>query len=280
MPALPHSPRDRWRRVRSAAVAVLVLAVTAAPVLASPLDNPTDAKALDHLRLGNRHLDLEHYDEAIEEYEAGALAEPVPIFWLNIGLAHRKAGRYADAARAYRTFLAKISDASDAAEIRAQVEEIIRAMDDAANKPPTQAEPLASVGTTEQEPSPEPREPRSEPVSRLTTGRKISLFLGGSGLVALGAGVVFGIRSRGYEDDAALLCPAATCDDADRANELLQDADDAGRTANVAYVAGGIAVAGAAALWFLMGPEPSSSTVVAGPYVSPASAGVQLTARF
>lgn len=274
------SQHSRPHRYGIVLVATL-LALLSEPVSAGPLDNPTHVKALDHLRLGNRHLDLEHYDEAISEYEAGALIEPVPIFWLNIGLAHRKAGRYAEAARAYRTFLSKIAEEPDAEQIRTQVEDIIRAMEDAANKPPTEAEPTATdepAGTLPSQPT-EPG-PADEPVSRLTTGRKISLFVGGAGLVALGTGVAFGIRSRGYEDDAALLCPNPTCDDADRANELLQDADSAASHANVAYVAGGIAVAGAVALWFLTGPETSTSTVVAAPYVSPASAGVQLIARF
>lgn len=275
-------PTRGWlRHGGPAALAAILIATSAAPAAASPLDNPADTKALDHLRLGNRHLDLEHYDEAIEQYEAGALIEPAPIFWLNIGLAHRKAGRYAEAARAYRTFLSKIADEPDAEQIRTQVEDIIRAMEDAANKPPTEAEPTATDGPSGTQPA-QPTEPgpADEPVSRLTTGRKISFFVGGAGLVALGTGVAFGIRSRGYEDDAALLCPNPTCDDADRANELLQDADSAASHANIAYVAGGIAVAGAVALWFLTGPETSTSTVVAAPYVSPASAGVQLIARF
>ena len=257
---------------------VLLVAWFAAIAQAGPLDNPADRKALDHLRLGNRHLDLEHYDEAIGEYEAGALVEPAPIFWLNIGLAHRKAGRYADAARAYRTFLSKIGDEPDAAEIRTQVEEIIRAMEDAANKPPTEAEPTAPGDASEPQPQAPPRDP--EPVSRLTTGRKVSLFLGGGGLIALGARAVFGIRSSGYEDDAASLCPMTACADAERANELLQDADDAARNANIAYAVGGVAIAGAAALWFLTGPERSTSTVSAGPLVSPAMAGVQVIGRF
>lgn len=277
-PVIATRIRSLVRPWISALCALVVVAALATTSYAGPLDNPTDPKALDHLRLGNRHLDLEHYDQAIEEYEAGALIEPVPIFWLNIGIAHRKADRYADAARAFRTFLSKIANEPDAAEIRTQVEDIIKAMEDAASKPPTDTVPVAEAGPMQ--PLPQPQPGPAEPVSRLTTGRKISLFLGGGGVVALGAGVVFGIRSRGYEDDARTLCPTTACADADRANELLQDADNAASNANVAYVVGGAAVVGAAALWFLMSPEETSSTVVAAPYVSPASAGVQLIARF
>ena len=259
-------------------VSILVVVLVASLVAsahAGPLDNPANPTALDHLRLGNRHLDLEHYDEAIQEYEAGALIEPVPIFWLNIGLAHRKAGRYGDAARAYRTFLAKLGDAADTAEIRAQVEEIISAMEDAATKPPTQAEPVKRDAAVA--PSSEPPTHESGPVSRLTTGRKVSLFVGGGGVLALGAGLVFAIRSSGYEDDAARLCPMTTCAEADRANALLDDAEGAARNANVSYVVGGVAIAGAAALWCLAGPERSTSV---GPLVSPTATGVQVTGRF
>jgi tetratricopeptide (TPR) repeat protein len=264
-------------------VAVLVLAVTAAPVLASPLDNPTDAKALDHLRLGNRHLDLEHYDEAIEEYEAGALAEPVPIFWLNIGLAHRKAGRYADAVRAYRTFLSKIGDEPDAAEIRAQVEEIIRAMEDAASKPPTEVEPVTETTGTGRGPAvpDDPPAQTGESVSVLTRGRKISLLVGGGGLLAVGAGVVFGLRSSDYEADANALCPDPACADAGRANDLLDRGETYATYANVAYATGAVLALGAAALWFASSPgQRARGQISVTPSLAPDHAGVLVNARF
>jgi hypothetical protein len=97
---------------------------------------------------------------------------------------------------------------------------------------------------------PPPRNP--EPASLLTTGRKASLSWGGG--VALGTGVVFEIRSNGYEDDDGTVCPMTGCADSEPANELLQ----AGRDANVGSVAGGGANTGAAALWFHPGPERPS----------------------
>ena len=275
--------RVRRRRRGAAALAAILLLGSAAPGTASPLDNPTDARALDHLRLGNRHLDLEHYDEAIDEYEAGALVEPVPIFWLNIGLAHRKAGRYADAARAYRTFLSKIADDPDAAEIRAQVDEIIRAMDDAANKPPTEAEPIADATEPERGAAPTvvPAARTEKSVSRLTSGRKISLALGGGALLAAGAGVAFGLRSSDYEADADELCPETACAEAGRANDLLDRGQTYATYANVAYATSAVLAVGAAALWFVSSPEDRIQGEVAViPSLSADHAGVLVNARF
>lgn len=279
-----HCPTpSRRRRGRAVVLAAILLVASAAPAEASPLDNPTDAKALDHLRLGNRHLDLEHYDEAIDEYEAGALVEPVPIFWLNIGLAHRKAGRYADAARAYRTFLSKIGDEPDAAEIRAQVEEIIQAMEDAASKPPTEAEPITETTAAGQEPavSDDPSEQTKESVSVLTRGRKISLGIGGGGLLAVGAGVVLGVRSSDYEADANALCPATACAEAGRANDLLDRGQTYATYANVAYATGAMLAVGAVVLWVASSPERRSRAEISvTPSLSPDHAGVLVHARF
>lgn len=247
-------------RVRAlSAIALLIVTMSFRPTAADPLAEPTNAEALAHLKKGNRHLDLaeavtgdaavDHYDQAIKEYEAGALLDPLPIFWLNIGLAHRKAGRYGDAARAYRAFLGKIADDPEGADLRGQVEQIIKEMEDAANQPPTRPAPFDKDDDDD-----DPDE--KETPSPFTTKRKIAVGLGAVGVVAIGAGVAFGVRAESLEDDAASLCPDANCGaNADEANRLVERAESSALYANVAYAVGAAAIVGGVILWWQGAPS-------------------------
>lgn len=259
-------------RHRSLILSIALVATSPVQASADPLANPVDPAALDKLKQGNRHLDLEHYDEAIAAYEAGALIEPAPIFWLNIGLAHRKAERFAEAARAYRTFLIKTQGDPSSAEVRAQVEEIVRAMEEAATKPPTEPAPVANESA--------PLEPaRAE--SAFTTSRKIGVGFGVVGVASVGVGLAFGVQSQNLEDDAATLCPMTVCADADAANALRERARARATYANVALGVGAAAAIGAAVLWLVGGPdEDQPSRVAVVPHVVPGEVGALIEGRF
>lgn len=265
--------------MRAIAVCLAVsMIVGVARASAEPLRNPADARALEHLKLGNRHLDLERYDDAIEQYEAGALIDPVPVFWLNIGLAHRKAGRHEDAVRAYRTFVMKIADDPAGAELRVQVEEIIRAIEDAASKPPTEPGPaLDPPPAVTAEPTP-PRDAPTPPRG-LSARRKAAIVVGVGGIVALGAGAGLGLRAKGFEDDAATLCPMTACARADEADALIERAETSATYANVAFGVGAVALVGAAVLWFT-GQPGDEPRVTLSPQVSGTLAGVNVALRF
>lgn len=269
-------------RVRTlTSITLLIITAAIRPAAADPLAEPTNAEALAHLKKGNRHLDLgeavtgaeaiEHYDQAIEEYEAGALLDPMPIFWLNIGLAHRKAGRYGDAARAYRAFLGKIADDPEGADLRGQVEQIIKEMEDAASQPPTRPAPFD-----------EDDEPQQDRPPRFTTKRKIAVGLGALGVVAIGTGVAFGVRAGNLEDDAAALCPDVNCGaNADEANRLVDRAESSALYANIAYAVGTAAVVSGVVLWWRGAPsEEDTEGVAIVPALSPTSAGVDVWMRF
>jgi tetratricopeptide (TPR) repeat protein len=250
-------------------VVLVLLAAIVGAAAADPLADPTDPAALEHLKQGNRHLDLDHYDEAIKEFEAGALVEPAPIFWLNIGIAHQNAGRHTAAARAYRTLLAKIGDDPEAADLRDQVEEVIQAMEDAASR------------TTDPAPAPivTGRDQPQRPASTFTTRRKIGLGLGIGGLVAVGAGVAFGLRAKKLEGDAADLCPEVACDRPAEANTLLERGQTNARYANIAYGLGAAAVVSAVVLWFTGAPidQQANGTAVV---LSGTFNGIMVSTRF
>src|ERR1041384_1339104 len=70
-----------------------------------PLARPTKHEAREHLDRGNKLYNLRSFDEAIVEFKAGAIIEPVPVFDYNLGQAYRQLGKYQDALWHYDRFL-------------------------------------------------------------------------------------------------------------------------------------------------------------------------------
>jgi tetratricopeptide (TPR) repeat protein len=252
-------------------LALLMVAGLVAPAAADPLALPKDPQALEHLKLGNRQLDLGRLDEAITEYEAGALRDPMPVFWLNIGLAHWKAGRHAPALDAYRTFLLKIADEPDAEELRAEVEEVIRKIEEDARRDPEPHPDVDGAGIVAVQP---------ESPSTFTKRRKVAIGIAGVGVIAVAAGGVLGFQSRDLRREAATICPAMVCNEADRANEIRDRAKTRALQANVALGLGVIAVGTAAVLWVTGAPGGRSETPRVGPAVAPGFAGIRAMGRF
>jgi tetratricopeptide (TPR) repeat protein len=84
----------------------------------------------------NRGMNLyavEHWDEAIAEFEAGFLKKPLPAFLFNIANAHREAHRPDKAIRYFQQYL----DLSPGASDRAEVEQQIAKLRGAQAPPPT-----------------------------------------------------------------------------------------------------------------------------------------------
>lgn len=209
-------------------VALVALHATAGVARAEPADAlPQDEQALEQLRLGNRAYDLGKWDDAIAHYEQGAMIEAVPQFFHNLGLAQRMAGRHDKAIAAYRVFLDKIADDPNATKIAAEIELIIKDLENATTRPPT--EPLDVVESPSETPSPR---------RMWTARRRLAIGVGAVGLASLGAGVAFGLRADGFEDDAARLCPMISCEQAPEANALLERGQRNALDANLAYGAG------------------------------------------
>lgn len=96
------------------------------------------------------------------------------------------------------------------------------------------------------------------PASTGSTQRTLGIIIGGAGIVGLGVGTVFGLRSMSKHDDDLKYCdPNSSCD-ATGVN-LRNEARDAGNISTVAFIAGGVLFAGGVAL-YLTAPRSSSST--------------------
>ncbi len=141
--------------------------------------------------------------------------------------------------------------------------------------------PVVSVTAGPSTPSAEADAPGPTAPGRFTTLRKVGVGAAVVGLVAAGGGVVFAMKSSDLRGQADEICPTAACGDP-RGVSLNEDAKSAALTANLLFVAGGVAVAGAVACWFLGAPDSSgaSDQVSARPVVAPGSFGFAVSGRF
>ena len=106
--------------------------------------------------------------------------------------------------------------------------------------------------------------------------RTLAFIAGGLGVAAVGVGSVFGILSINKHSESDRVCPMMSqCPRA--AVRAMDDAIVFGNVSTVAFIVGGVAIAGAAVLWFTAGSgeEPSSTPEVG---VGPGS--LQLRAAF
>jgi serine/threonine-protein kinase len=116
----------------------------------------------------------------------------------------------------------------------------------------------------DQAPAPEKtpvERPSAQRASSGSTQRTVGLVVGGLGVVGLGLGTFFGLKSMSRHDDDQPHCDSSSnCDPQGVA--LRNEARDAGNISTVAFIAGGALLAGGAVL-FLTAPRGSSSGATA-----------------
>lgn len=245
-----------------------------------PLARPTSNEARAALERGEALYNLQKWDEAIVELEKGALLEPeLPLWFLSLGQAHRKAGHYERARWYFERFLSRIEVTPNTEEIVATVQGLIEDMKAAESNPPVELAPTSTLDSGDPSLGDDPS-PMREP-SRWTASRKVALGLGVAGVIAVGAGSVLSLRAQGFEDDAAELCPMVMCADAAAANDLARRSDENRRNATVLYGVGGAAAVGAAILWYVGAPTQSADrAMTATARLAPHSVGIDFMMRF
>lgn len=109
-----------------------------------------------------------------------------------------------------------------------------------------------------------PSAPPSAPQSAWTGRRIGGLVLAVVGVAGLGVGAGYGLAAMSRHDDAQKACPGATCSD-QRGVDLWSSTHTAGTISTVAFIAGGVALAGGAVLWLTGKPETTTPHVALGP---------------
>ena len=184
--------------------------------------------ARDHYIKGTRAYELGLYDEAIAEYMAAYKSKDDPALLFNLGQAHRLAGHAAEALRFYKTYLSKLPEAAN----RADVESKLRELKDLVDKQrQAQAEPPAvpgasnpaSSGTVAPGPpavAPVPTDVgvggnqaasavvEEAPLERVSLGRGKKLagiVTAAGGLALVGTGIAFGVLAKQAGDQLTQL---------------------------------------------------------------------------
>jgi hypothetical protein len=120
--------------------------------------------------------------------------------------------------------------------------------------------------------------PPVEPVaSRQRSGRRkykvatISLTVIGAGGIGIGIGMA--LRARSLSADSNAICPNTACLDP-RGLDLNKRARSSATIANVGFVVGGVAIAGAAVMWWFGRPQRSAEKLAITPVIGNGEAGV------
>jgi tetratricopeptide (TPR) repeat protein len=114
-----------------------------------------------------------------------------------------------------------------------------------------------------------------------TPMRYAAIGTGVLGVVALGAGVALGLEAKDLQSQADEICPEAACNDM-AAVQLNEDAQGKAMQANIGFAVGGVAIAGAVALWILGAPddERGEESMSLTPLVGGDRVGFALGGRF
>jgi hypothetical protein len=122
--------------------------------------------------------------------------------------------------------------------------------------PPTHKAPPAGKAAVSHRPVASPP-PGAAQEATLGTQKILALTAAGIGLVGLGIGTAYGLKSIAKHDEASQACPH-DCSDQNGV-ELWNEAQTAGDIATVGFVVGAAGLVGGAVLWFTAKPESSST---------------------
>jgi tetratricopeptide (TPR) repeat protein len=247
--------------------------------------------AREHFRRGTVLYDLRRYHEAAKEYEKAFEAKDDPALLFNIAQAYRFAGEYDDAIGAFRSYLRRLPQAPNRAEVEQRLAELQQLSEARKHserspptgtlapihKPPAEAEPSAETSTST---SPSTMAPPA-PVVTSTTGegigsternrrrliRNVGFGLVGGGAALLVSGVVFGVLTQSASD--SLTNPTA-------GQRFDPAVSDQGKTFQVAEIAtlsigGVLAIAGTAMVVVGARKTPQRQSATATQQVSAAA---------
>lgn len=261
---------------------------------------PKNARALEHIAAGKRAFGVQQYDKAVEEYTSAGLDDEAPLILYNLGQTYRAAKNYEKAIRQYELFLERGKPGPEvhtlvACHITTMKAELEHAASTAPPSGPA-ADHVEALTVRRAGSSSVPDDARAHPAvsppenserSRWTTTRRIALGAGAAGVVCLAAGVVFGVQTQGFKDDASRLCPTSSCDDPDKASKANVLADRAAKRATLGNISVGVGagmIIGAAIVWYVGGPpaagSPSRIDAMIVPHLSPTFASVAYRGRF
>ncbi|MDW8282281.1 MAG: tetratricopeptide repeat protein [Myxococcales bacterium] len=124
------------------------------------IDEQAKAEALRAYQKGMAHYNLNEYDQAILQFEAGYRAVPQAAFLYNIAQAHRLANRPQKALEFYRKYLRQDPGAKNFREVQERIEALEKLLAESARPPEQTLAPTGMVSTGTMPPPNEPARPK------------------------------------------------------------------------------------------------------------------------
>jgi tetratricopeptide (TPR) repeat protein len=262
--------------VRKIALAVGVVAIMiGAPAIADQV-----SVAKQHFEAGTKAYDLGHYDEAVKEYEAAYRAKDDPALLFNIGQAYRGLGDAQAAIRAFRSYLRRLPDAPNRAEVESRIAELQMVADEqvrSKEKPPQGTlPPTQPTVIVQQVPAQTTRSATADELRAARTKRIAGLAVGGFGVASLVLGGVF----TGLANDANRHIVTG-----DMWSPSTQDRRNTYQALDIAFFTiGGVAVATGLTLYLLGRHDEHKKYVVERATIAPAigahTAGLTMAGSF
>ncbi len=139
-------PQRGWA---TATIALILLLAGALPAAGGTMTaEERSAEAKDRFTQGMAHFQLEEYDQAIVEWEAGFRTQPVPEFLYNIAQAYRLSKQLEKALSFYQKYLRMEPKAPNRVEVERHIASLTKVIDEqkrAVGAPPSQ--PLSGQAT-------------------------------------------------------------------------------------------------------------------------------------
>ena len=246
------------------------------------------SKARDHYTKGTRAYELGLWDEAIAEYMAAYKEKDDPALLFNLGQAHRLAGHASEALRFYKTYLSKVPEAANRAEVEAKMRDLSAQLAkepaDGQGVPATptaNAPPASGVNTAEPPADQGDQVPNGQvaaatggevPVAGLTsspaggTGMKwAGISVAAAGGVLVGAGIVFGILAKREGDDLTQIDQQHGVFDPGKESNGRRD-----QVLEAIFIGTGVAALATGTVLYLLGMRDAAPTSVA---LAPARGG-------
>jgi tetratricopeptide (TPR) repeat protein len=237
-------------------------------------------KARAHYQAGEAAFQAGDYDRAIMEFSAAYELSPRPVLLFNLGAAYRRRAEsqhyLADLRQAledYQRYLEAEPNGKGADDARAYVAILQKEIEARSAPPPVEPSPQLPVPAPPPALAPPPSAvatppARDEPIveDAHRSFRIAGLASAGVGVALVGAGVFFALQARSLDADLGALAGRWDQDLYDRAHA-------AQRNAVIGLAGGGVAIAGGAVLYFVLGrPAPVA--------VQPTGSGLAVSGRF
>ncbi|MEO6774878.1 MAG: hypothetical protein ABI467_18040 [Kofleriaceae bacterium] len=272
-------------KMMSSLVCAFAVLALAGPAFADPpIARPKDPAALKHLDVATKLYDIRSFEQAIEEYKAGALVEPASVFDYDLAQCYRQLHKYKDAIWFYQRFLKESPETPEHDDaVKKFIDQMQAELDQKAMTAPpiedanTAVPTQPATPTAPAPPTPPPagadKAPPPPPAADAWYHDPIGWGLVGGGVVALGVSSYFLLDARSLDLDSNK--QAGQTEQA----SLRSRAHD---RRLVGGIVGGIGLAAVATgmIKLVLHPKADEQTETAGLGIGVTSNGFAVTGRF